>query len=72
MIKACEIIFEKIYLHQWTQKVMLRFAQVECIKRSVALAVYKYASGIRSRSKKHAQRPVPPLPKEVLPSGMTQ
>ena len=72
MIDACRIMFEQIYLHKWTQNVMLRYAQVECIKRSVAMSIYKYAKSIRSRNKKLAQRPVPPLPLSLLPSGMTQ
>ena len=72
MLKACVIMFENIYLHKWTQQQMLRYAQVECIKRSIVLDIYKHAATIRSRTKKLAQRPVPPLPKNILPSGMNQ
>ena len=44
MLKACEIMFEIIYLHKWTQKVMIRYAQVECLKRSIVFDIYKYAT----------------------------
>lgn len=51
---------------------MLRYAQVECIKRSVVLGIYKHATNIRLNRKRLAQRPVPPLPNDLLPSGMRQ
>ena len=50
----------------------MRYAQVECIKRSIVLDIYKYATQIRSTRKKLAQRPVPPLLKSLLPSGINQ
>ena len=72
MIKACDVIHENIYLHNWTKEEAQKYGQIECLKTSVLENVYQYSKSIRSRSKKLAQRPIPALSKLLLPSGMTQ
>ena len=42
MRMACEIIFEKLYLHKWSKKIALRYAQVECVKNSIVDDIYRY------------------------------
>ena len=60
---ACEVMFEKLYLHEWSQKITLRYAQVECVKNSIVMDIYKYAKSIRPRRKRDAQRPIPLFPR---------
>ena len=70
MRKACEVMFEKLYLHEWSQKVTLQYGQVECVKNSIIMDIYKYAKRIQPKSKPFAQRPVPPFPWSLLPCSM--
>lgn len=72
MIEACDVIHENIYLHKWTKEAAQRYAQIECLKTSVIEDIYQYSRSIRSAKKSEAQRPVPLLPRKLLPSGMTQ
>ena len=72
MISACDVIHENIYLHNWTKVKAQKYGQIECIKTSVIEDIYQYSRGIRSRTKSTAQRPIPQLPRILLPSGMTQ
>ena len=72
MRKACIVMFEKLYLHEWSQKTTLRYGQVECVKTSTIMDIYKYAKRIRPRTKRFAQCPIPPFPFSIVPSGMNQ
>ena len=72
MISACDVIHENLYLHNWTKEKAKKYGQIECIKTSVIDDIYQYSKSIRSASKRGAQRPIPQLPRHVLPSGMTQ
>ena len=72
MRMACEIIFEKLYLHKWSKKIALLYAQVECVKNSIVNDIYKYVKSIRPRSKRFAQRPIPSFPQMLLPAAMNQ
>ena len=72
MKKACYTMFEKLYVHEWTQKVMKRYGQVECLKSSVIMDIYKYTTAIRAERKCDVQRPIPPFPHHILPTGMSQ
>ena len=51
---------------------MIRYGQVECVKRNIILDIFKIAKSMRPNNKKLAQRPVPSVPQEVIPAGMKQ
>ena len=72
MRRACEVMFEKLYLHEWTKAITMRYAQVECVKNSIVDDIYRYVKNIRPRSKRFAQRPIPLFPRKLLTSGMNQ
>ena len=72
MRKACEVMFEKLYLHEWTKAITIRYAQVECVKSSIVNDIYRYVKSIRPRSKRFAQRPIPLFPRKLMTSGMNQ
>ena len=72
MINACDVIHENIYLHNWTKDQAEKYGQIECLKSSVIEDIYQHSKSIRNTTKRLAQRPIPVLPRSLLPSGMTQ
>ena len=71
MINACETIHERVYLYQWNKKNVDKYAQTECIKNSIVNQLYKYTTSVRPQ-KNLAHPPIPRLPNNILPTGMTQ
>ena len=72
MMNACNTIHEKIYMFNWSISNAKKYGQAECIKTSVVDAICNHSKNVRASKKSLAELPIPPLPIDILPAGMTQ
>ena len=71
MINACITIHEQLYMFNWTISNAKKYAQTECIKSSIVERICSHTKSVQASRKALAQLPIPLLPMNILPSGMT-
>ena len=70
---ACESIWKMTYERKWKRSEVSRFGQYECLKRDVIAHIWDVAKSSRpTRNNAIGDIVAPPMPLELLPSGLRQ